>query len=714
MKWLINIILILVWSQLNGQNTFSEIYDFDNKANRNYIKDFQLVDNKIITLSTQFCDQDSLHIECGVISKFNLDGTLVQYNIIDSIATFSGGSDCLQYWDNKIYHSVNNLYDNYEFTYLYEYDLELNETKVTPYSGANLYSNIDNEGITIIDSYKYLYGNIKNSGVPDSVQIIKLNMDGTEVWRRYYSYGQAKLDINSLQSTSNGNLSFILEIGSAAGSNNGFDGYQLMKIDTSGEVLDTFKFEDNGQQPNRLLNSNDGNCYFGTLEHPTQGWSPFSYGMINKMNSDLSTLEWSLILPNDQLVDGRHYRMFDYLEASNGDIVACGMAYDNTDTQLSTGIADKNSTWNGFIIRLTPEGEIVWLHLYKNPNDLLPNDEYGRFRPSRLNKIKELPDGRFVAAGDVFVKTSQFAAIDDQETEAFHLWLLMVDDNGCLDGYDCEEIIRLNNESGSDFSIGSKWTYEAWNLPASFVGFQDYNIIDTVVLEGKRAYVIEPGLLESLDYMLVEENKVYFWDMELNAYQLNYDFENDSLYYVHYYNLGQNQVDSIPVFVDSIVTENINNVLHKVQYCKSTLGLGNVLQQFKVISGVGATFRGPRLPVGAVIDNLTNDIQEIRCFENDVLLYMFSEVSCDSTWVTTSVDNIFDKEFSVYPNPTTGEIFIDGIPIDTDYQLFDLRGKLLKHGIVKNNTMYIDHDGLSILKLKIDKSWVVKKIMTVK
>ena len=53
----------------------------------------------------------------------------------------------------------------------------------------------------------------------------------------------------------------------------------------------------------------------------------------------------------DIIIDG-----LNYIEDSNGDIVACGMAYNNTDTEPDTGLPDKNSTWNGFIKRLTPNG----------------------------------------------------------------------------------------------------------------------------------------------------------------------------------------------------------------------------------------------------------------------------------------------------------------------------------------------------------------------
>ncbi|MEZ4981266.1 MAG: hypothetical protein R2769_06690 [Saprospiraceae bacterium] len=90
-------------------------------------------------------------------------------------------------------------------------------------------------------------------------------------------------------------------------------------------------------------------------------------------------------MPNDQLVDGEHYNLFDFIEAQNGNIVACGMAYDNTDTELATGVPDKNSTWNGFIVRISPDGEIKWLRLYKNQTTYLLKKTMVDF----LSKIKQ-------------------------------------------------------------------------------------------------------------------------------------------------------------------------------------------------------------------------------------------------------------------------------------------------------------------------------------
>jgi len=717
MKWILITAHFVLAIQMYGQNTFSKIYDVDPDAVRNYTIDFGLIDSNLYIYSTTFCDlEDTVDATCVAVTHYNMQGNLQNTLLIDSLNSYECCIDGIVVHNKELFMSTYVKGEKYKLISILHLDKDLNQLDIYKYAGANEFSQIVNEGIERIDSSLYIYSDVSNaSGIPDSVQIIKTDIEGNEIWRKYYSYGNSGLDINNLQATPDGNLAFILEIKSPAGANNGFDGYQLMKIDTLGNVLDTFVFEDNGQQPNRLLNSTEGRYYFSTLEHPFDGWDPLSYGMINKMDANMDTLEWSLILPNDQLVDGRHYRMYDYIEASNGDIVACGMAYDNTDTDLGTGVPDKNSTWNGFIVRLTPDGEIKWRRLYKNDDDLLPHDEYGRFRPSRLNKIKELSDGRFVAAGDVFVNNTQIWAINEQETEAFHLWLLMVDENGCLDEYDCEEIIRIGNkQNNNSYSIGTKWTYESKNHPISFVGFQEYIIVDTVLWEGEKALVIEPGLLDDQDYMLVKNNKVYFWDNMLNDYQLNYDFDNDSTYYIYYYNQGSNQVDSTIVYVDSINTENINGVNHSIQYCRSTLGYGSIERPFKIISKVGSNYGGPRLPIGFVIDNITNDIQRLRCYENDTIQFNYVELSCDSTWITTSLYDIESKAITVHPNPTYEGVWIDGIEGEVEYELYSFDGSLIKKGITLDKYIIIENEGLYLLHVKMKDNWNWKRVVKLK
>ncbi len=60
-------------------------------------------------------------------------------------------------------------------------------------------------------------------------------------------------------------------------------------------------------------------------------------------------------------------------------------------------------------------------------------------------------------------------------------------------------------------------------------------------------------------------------------------------------------------------------------------------------------------------------------------------------------DKIFESKFKLYPNPTTGKLFLDlKIGQNTTYQIFDLTGKLVQQGVVsaQENPQAIDIIGL--------------------
>jgi len=309
-------------------------------------------------------------------------------------------------------------------------------------------------------------------------------------------------------------------------------------------------------------------------------------------------------------------------------------------------------------------------------------------------------------------KDSTINDISEFKSGAYHLWSLTVNEHGNLDKNQNNDIIKLSNlKTNNEIKVGTKWTYESKNHPRSFVKFQEYIVKDSIQWKGEKALVIEPGLLDDQDYMLVKNNKVYFWDNLLDDYQLNYDFENDSSYYINYFNQVSNQVDSTIVYIDSMAIENINGMNHSIQYCSSTLGVGNIEMPFKIINKVGNNYGGPHLPVGFVIDNITNDIQRIRCFENDTIEYTLTEVECDSTWITTSSLEIQANTIQVYPNPTDGNVFIEGIDQEIEYELYFSNGKLIKKGIIKDNSIVLEQNGIHLLRLKSKNNWILKRII---
>ncbi|MEZ4906631.1 MAG: hypothetical protein R2771_03065 [Saprospiraceae bacterium] len=185
---------------------------------------------------------------------------------------------------------------------------------------------------------------------------------------------------------------------------------------------------------------NTGDIYFTTEEVLDDRFISRGFGAINKYDSQLKNLEWSLLMPTDYYIDNHKFKIYDLMEAKNGDIIACGTVWE--ERPGGAFVESKDNKYVGFITRITKEGEYVWFREYRVPafSELLTDEEYGKFMYGSLLKTIELDDGRIVAGGIAYYNS--YEIINAGETESF-LWLMIVNENGCLDGEECEEIIEL-------------------------------------------------------------------------------------------------------------------------------------------------------------------------------------------------------------------------------------------------------------------------------
>jgi|GEM_PF-3118425 len=708
MKWSILISLLIISTSLSSQETFNRVYDLEENIPGNYFRDMLVVNDDIFTLTTIFCTQDTNYLECAALTKHNLSGELVSMVVEESLATYLSGPNCLASDGDQLILSANELQEVFDSSYLYEYDLDLELGNTTSFQAVDETSIILNEGVLFLDGYKYLYGNIRNiSALADSVQIIKLDLANNEIWRRYYSAGNSNLDINNLQSTPDGNLAFMLAIVASPGADTGYNGYQINKIDTSGIVLNTFIFEDyEGAGSSRLLVASDGSFYFSSSSLPGSPDEVTPVGRINKLNSDMTTLEWNFIPPNDPLNDGRFYEFYDYTETQNGDIIVCGMARDDTDSEVEG--PDKNTVWNGCVLRFNPAGEVVWLRILKQENDLLPKDEFGRFRPSILNEIIELEDGKLLAAGRVFVNNLQIFNINEFEQEAFHSLMMIMDKNGCIENYPCEEVIRFTSEDKYTYHIGTQWIYETEeSFVAPSTGFITREVTDTI-MEGDRV-----KYLGVADTFYVEDRKMYFWDDYYEEYIMYFDFASTTEYDIRYYDEIMDVEGIATIVIDSTGYELISGEFLGVQYV-TVINSGTIEgpYQTKVYDGIGEANDGIQFLLGCGLCDPFVNITQLRCFTNDTISYQFVPYPCDTTFVITSVENLLEDKIVLYPNPTaSGLVNIDGLDLEVEYQLYALDGKLVQSGWTTNNSLSLPTTGLYFLKLKIANHWIIKKVV---
>ncbi len=453
MRIFILLFLLTYSATINGQIPFSRIYDDPNPTSfENGLVGLVIFDNKILVNSVKICDFDSIYPDCSAIAFFSLNGgNLIQYQELDTLSTFlrSGLSNST----DNIYLSFNYHSDFNNFTnkaHLIEFNKKLEKVGEVSFEGFKNQI-FQTRGSRVIGDYVYLYAtSMRNANIDHNyVKLIKYNYKNKNIeWEKVFTLGESGiLRCDDVQATHDGNLAFILNNDNITNTESGY-GYQIVKVNSNGEIIKTFLYEDIIDQNNRLMVSRDGSFYCGSRYHPRKKLQTSS-GRINKINKTLDSIEWSLILPHNPLVDGRIYVLENYIEARNGDIVACGKVWDISDSNVPV-FDVPNNTYNGFIIRITPEAKVIWLRVYRQPQDLFDKKTFGHFRQSQLNYIVELESGHFLAGGDVEYNLLQREEIYKQklDVEKSHFWLLLVDENGCLDKNDCNTKIYLTNTKG--------------------------------------------------------------------------------------------------------------------------------------------------------------------------------------------------------------------------------------------------------------------------
>ena len=722
MKW--NLLMVILSSHfvVQGQITFSKIYDFDTIDIKNSMIDMEISDSSIYILSNHFCTENTIFTSCSMISKFDFEGNKIRYITTDSITFLESISvrtqscdDCLTIQNDTIIVSANHSNDGLKSTFLYKFDKYLNNFSFNSYPVSNSTSSIINEGNIIIDSTIFIYGNVINgSNIPDSVQIIFSGLNGTVNWTKYISIGDGYMNINSLQQTPDSNIAIILSHPPPLGSSDFSPKQTIKKLNANGDTLASFSWLYDQEQQNRLLVSEEGDYYFFTDNHPITGFDGISYGRLNKLDGQLQNLEWSMRIPNHAILDGRHYRTEDIIQAQNGDIIGCGTTWENSDSETLGG--DKQSTWNGFMIRVTQEGEIVWLRIYRNENDILPTNIYGRFRPSYLTKVRELEDGRLLAAGVVSLNGLQYGGIDISETEANHIWLLIVDQNGCLENYPCQELIRLDSVQQVDsppFTLGTKWTYEFFpetnNSNEIIHSYISFELIEIVNNNGINEYIIENNRSLPTLRMRQTENETWFYNNENEVWSLTYDFD---AFHSYHTNIDQNSVSTVSI--DTIVDLPLwfgDRGFQQLQHISLITDENDTIARKQILNTCGFIF-------GGLTFEDHSKIGEIRCFEQDTFQHnfgpLFPFIECDTTW-TEIINSVYDDGdigmVKIYPNPTLENIIVSGLKEDVEFAVYTLEGKKTQNGYTKNGNINLSQSGFYILNLFINDKILSFKIV---
>ncbi len=264
------------------------------------------------------------------------------------------------------------------------------------------------------------------------------------------------------------------------------------------------------------------------------------------------------------------------------------------------------------------------------------------------------------------------------------------------------------------FTIGTTWTYEEEETVGpgySIINFKKFAIRDTVNSNGRKIYLIWA------DSMYYENDKMYFWDQDVNKYQMYYDFSSTAKNYnIEYLDPWTNTIKLAEMSIDSVY----NTILGKdtiltqlLRIRKNEFPTADRLVQ--VYKNIGAAEEYVKLIIETRTSSPIN-ITKLRCFNSDTIAYNFQKYPCDSTWFTTGVFDEQRPRILLYPNPASDMLWlnIEHKGGSKHVLLFDLNGKEIEKYPIVEGVMGISiaefENGLYILTSD-DKSWSRKVVI---
>lgn len=690
--------MILITHSLLSQETYYKLYS---NGVENICSGISVKDDNIFL--SQILGKSNLLITA--ITKFDRKGnykTKIEYPKIDPTKFNVFGYD---YAFNRLKKFINNfIVSGHEAgkdqdTKFHIFNSDLEDQMEFSITSTNA-ERIGNEGIYVEDSILYSYGLLQKENVLYA-NIVKYNLNtNTIIWDKNYKKGKRLNQMWDFQKTHDGNYIFIMyhkdaDAGSASNS-----GYQITTIDSNGNILDTFNYDDPSVDKQRILSSKEGAIYFTTENNLLAPIIP-SDGRINKLSKNMDTILWSLELPSNAFTNGNRYKIYDYIQANNGDILACGTVWHMPGGPL---VAGPNATWNGFVARVSQQGELKWSRIYRlaNDNPQLPNDEYGNFRAGQLDKIIETEDGNFVLGGTAYYSSLQHAGLLFGDTLS-SLWLMVVDENGCIEGGECGEVIHLDSKVTNSISPKLVNDKVSW-VETEYSGFNG-SIVSLRYKFSNDSFQYEQHYYRELltsdeefgnnfvglkRYFREDNNKIF--EYINNEELLMYDFNLALLDTINIKNL--NSGISIPLYAsqvkDSITLENGEKRKSLEINCK---GFEQIFTKW--IEGIGST-NG----FLSVYESCSFDINVfLTCFYiNDNLVYRNPDFN--NCW-TTSTEEINMRKFAIVPNPSRDKISIIG-DIEFDnvnvYTAVGTKMNVQKNGSTIDVSNLID--GLYIIELE--------------
>ena len=248
----------------------------------------------------------------------------------------------------------------------------------------------------------------------------------------------------------------------------------------------------------------------------------------------------------------------------------------------------------------------------------------------------------------------------------------------------------------STFSLLSDWYYEILNNDGS-ITYQHLQCTNDTVVQGKRPKIIvrsnthydRNDITEVTHEYIYEENgKVYWWNKDLEEFTTLYDLAAnvDDEWEIKVGNV------SITMHVDAVENYEYEGKIYR----KLNVNDSEDLFSGDIVCGIGhlASF----FPEKLMNRSKSFRVEGLRCYwlDGDLMLKI-GERDCDEVYeqLHHSLNETNDNDLAVYPNPTTGTLFVEkqnfaSLPQSATYRLTNLIGQTLLQGTITAETQQID------------------------
>ncbi len=416
-------------STANGQATFSKIIDLFEGVQDVGLQ-FEVIDDKLTINSIHFCNTPVGVDNCSGISRFDFQGEQLEATLIENYNSGINGNLTFVK-DSVLYILGLDSANEREGIPVLRFNLATNEHTIRKLAEDPSRRYIATN-VLKFNKNVYISGVFVDTNINKGVAFInKWNSDLSIQEQEWEFFVDGSVRIGDVIPTLDSNLVFVAFASPPTGSELPEDRMHIVKIDTLGNVLNDFRIDVSLNEDYNLSMDKEGNFY--------TDFRPSFDRQIAKINSDLDSILWTVNIPQNPYADyGQLFQVDEIINTSNGDVLVCGTIdylHLNEDPVLSS-----------YVIRISKEGEILWHKILTNSNNE-ENIFNANFRRSILHQVKELPDGFIAGVGQVLQPVGENLVAD--------LWLLIMDENGCIVGFDCEkDIYVLNDMESFAFSDG--------------------------------------------------------------------------------------------------------------------------------------------------------------------------------------------------------------------------------------------------------------------